>query len=124
MSHSAAVHCLNNRKDVMAQEKDIARRVILGMLASGLMLVALPAMGQSDEQDRVRDALRRGEILSYAEIRRRAQARFDGRVVGQSLRPRGRGWIYDLRLLRKDGTVLSVQIDARTGRVLSTRGRR
>ncbi len=83
-----------------------------------------PAPAQAQDQKDAREALRSGQIMSYGEISRIVASQFGGRVVGQNLRQRGRNWVYDLKILQQDGKVLSVIMDARTGRVLSRKGGR
>lgn len=76
----------------------------------------MPATHQSsDEQDAALEAMRRGEIMSYAKIRRRAEARLKGKLVGAKLRRTGRGWIYEVRVRKEDGAVVFAILDARTG---------
>lgn len=76
------------------------------------------------DNDRAREELKKEKILSYRDIKRRVKSRFDGKIVGQTLRERGGGrMIYDLSLKRKDGRVVRVIVDAHNGQILSTRGR-
>ena len=88
-----------------------------------LVTVPEPSVARQD-QDEAQKARQRGDILSYGEIERIAENRFKGRVVGQNLRQRGaKSWVYNLRVLLPDGKVLQVVMDAKTGRVISTKGR-
>lgn len=85
------------------------------------------ALEQLMRHDRARSAVRAGEIRPLGEIRQRVSRQFGGRIVGVDLIESGRrarNWIYDVRVLSRDGNVLAVQMDARTGRVLSVKGRR
>lgn len=75
----------------------------------------------ADEHDDVLRAIKRGELMSYAKIKRIAEAKLDGVVVGQKLRRTNRGWQYDLRVRRKDGKVLVAIMNARTGEIVATR---
>lgn len=75
----------------------------------------------ADEHDDVLKAIKRGELMSYAKIKRIAESKLNGVVVGQQLRRTNRGWQYDLRIRRKDGKVLVAIVDARTGRIVATR---
>jgi len=75
----------------------------------------------ADEHDDVLRAIKRGELMSYAKIKRIAEAKLHGVVVGQKLRRTNRGWQYDLRVRRKDGKVLVAIVDARTGEIVATR---
>lgn len=80
-----------------------------------------PAVRAADEHDDVLKAIKRGELMSYAKIKRIAEARLHGVVVGQQLRRTNRGWQYYLRIRKKDGKVIVAIMDARTGEVVGTR---
>lgn len=82
-----------------------------------------PAFAQQDQNDALK-ARKRGNLIPYGKISRRAVRQFGGRVVGQRVRQYSSNrWVYELRILRQDGQVISVVIDAHTGEVLGTRGR-
>lgn len=85
---------------------------------------ATAAPAQSD-QDRAREELLDGKILSYDQILRQARKAVPGRVVGQDLvRDRNGDFVYRLKIMRPDGKVVLALLDARTGRLLSLDGRR
>ena len=87
------------------------------------MLGGAPAYAQQDQNDALR-ARKRGNLIPYGKISRRAERQFKGRVVGQRVRQYSKDrWVYELRILRQDGQVISVVMDAHTGEVLGTRGR-
>ncbi len=82
-----------------------------------------PAFAQQDQNDALK-ARKRGNLIPYGKISRRAERQFGGRVVGQRVRQYSSDrWVYELRILGKDGQVISVVMDAHTGEVLGTRGR-
>lgn len=74
-----------------------------------------------DEHDDALKAIKRGEIMSYSQIKRAVEDRLGGRVVDIKLRRTNRGWQYFLRVSRKDGRVVAAVVDAQTARILSTR---
>lgn len=98
-----------------------------------LLIAALPLMphpigiGDSqpavaaDEQDDVLKAIKRGDVMPYSKIKRIAESKLNGVVVGQQLRRTNRGWQYDLRVRRKDGRVMVAIVNAQTGEILRTR---
>ncbi|MCG8504013.1 MAG: hypothetical protein MI755_05360 [Sphingomonadales bacterium] len=91
------------------------------------LLLALPAAdawaGQRD-QNTARDSYKSDKVLPYSQIKRRAESIFGGRVVGQNVNRRGGRVVYNLKILRQNGQVISAQMDGETGRVLSSsRGR-
>lgn len=75
----------------------------------------------ADEHDDAREALRRGDIKPYSQIKKIVESQVDGKVVGQKLRRTNRGWQYDLRVRPKNGRVMVLVVDARTGRIISRR---
>ena len=102
-------------------------RIISLTLVSVFLLTAQPevlfAQGKG-EQDSVLKGRKQGDLIPYGQIARQAERQFGGRVVGQKVRQLGPDhWVYELRILRPNGVVINVVIDAKTGRVISTSGR-
>jgi hypothetical protein len=95
----------------------LAAALLLGTLAVG------PVWALED-QDRAQDGVRNGQIRPFAQIKSNLERRFGGRVLDVEMRGRGNDSQYDVKLLTKDGDVILVQTDARTGRVLGVRGGR
>lgn len=85
-------------------------------------LVALPrAWGHDHDQDRVRDAVRAGEVMPFDALRERLRKSHPGDVLELELeRERGR-WIYEVKLLQPDGRIVKLEVDARSGEVLRER---
>jgi uncharacterized membrane protein YkoI len=74
-----------------------------------------------DDHDDALKAIKRGEVMSYSQIKRAVQDKLGGRVVDIKLRRTNRGWQYFLRLSRSSGRVVAAVVDAKTGRILSTK---
>jgi len=100
-------------------------------LAMLLFALAWPAArdaagtaAQSD-QERAREERLEGSILGYDEIVTRAKQEVPGRVVGQNLVRAGPDrYVYRLKILQAGGKLARVSLDAKTGEILSVRGRR
>lgn len=73
-----------------------------------------------DEHDEALQAIKRGEIMSYSQIKRSVENRLGARVVNLRLRRTNNGWRYYLRLSRKDGRVVAATVDAKNGRIIRT----
>ena len=97
---------------------------MLGLVALFFLTAPPEAVAARQDQDEAQKARKQENLIPYGQIARRAVSQFGGRVVGQKLRQTGsNSWVYDLRLLMEDGKVLQVAMDAKTGRVISTKGR-
>lgn len=105
------------------------------MLKAALIAIALSAVlapadfalaaEKKRDQDQARGVMKAQKIIPYGEIARRVESRFKGRVVGQQLRQFSRErWVYELKILEDNGQVVSVLVDAHSGQVMGSRGRR
>ena len=93
-------------------------------LALALALPDADASAGQRDQNTARDSYKSEKVLPYSQIKRRAERTFGGRVVGQNVNRRGGRVVYNLKILRQNGQVISAQLDGQTGRVLSSsRGR-
>jgi hypothetical protein len=70
--------------------------------------------------DRARRASAQGEILSLAEIYRRAATRFPGRVLEAELESEHGRWVYELKILDHAGRLRKVYLDAGSGEFLKS----
>jgi uncharacterized membrane protein YkoI len=91
------------------------------MLLAALMLAAAsPSRAHDDDHER-RDAVRRaseaGEVLPLSEILRKLRGQVAGDVTGIDVeRAHGR-WRYEFRVIDRNGRVLEVVVDAKSGAV-------
>jgi len=97
------------------------------------MLLALPLLagaGESDH-DRALRALSAGEIMPLRQVLELVEQRYPGQILEVELEqerdPSGdkeqRRWAYEIKLLRSDGAVTKLHLDARDGRLLRIKGR-
>ncbi len=92
-------------------------------LAAGLIALAAPGAwaGDDKDHDRVRDAVRAGEVMPFDALRERLLRSHPGEVLELELeREQGR-WIYEIKLLHPDGRIVKLEVDARSGEVLRER---
>lgn len=95
----------------------------MACLAAGLIALAAPGAraGDDHDQDRVRDAVRAGEVMPFDALRERLRRSHPGEVLELELeREQGR-WIYEIKLLQPDGRIVKLEVDARSGEVLRER---
>jgi len=94
--------------------------LVVGVSPSATPAAEMHFVAAFDEHDDALQAIKRGEIMSYSQIKRSVESRLGARVVSLRLRRTNSGWRYFLRLTRKDGRVLAATVDAKNGRILST----
>lgn len=100
-------------------------RALISIFLAAFLISAgpsAPSLAQKGDQDRALELRKNRDLIPYGEIAKLAEKKFGGRVVGQSLKDQGGRMVYELRLLKPDGKVMIVVLDAKTGRVIRTRG--
>lgn len=88
-------------------------------------LVRPSAKKQYYRQNTARDALKSGRIVSLSVIRRKIQKKYPGKIVDVRLiEPisRTRPYIYKVKVLRKDGKLLVLKINASNARIVGVKG--
>lgn len=96
-------------------------------LVAALLLGAGASMpvraGDGQDHDRARQALENGEILPLRAIMERIERDTPGQIMAVELdRQEGR-WIYEIKVLRKGGSLSKLRLDARDGTVLESKRR-
>lgn len=89
-----------------------------------MLLAASGNVAAFSEQENARDAYQRGEIMSLEDIRRNVQRDFNGQIISTRLKSENADYIYKFRVLSPDGNMMTIDVDARTSRVIDVRGRR
>lgn len=95
------------------------------IIASALCVVLLaapPAYSRSYSHEQARNALEAGEIASLRDVVTTCEADFSGRIVQADLSRDFRGWVYNLKMLTPNGSILKMRYDALTKELVSARG--
>lgn len=95
-------------------------------LLAALVVLAAPGAwaGDDKDQDRVRDAVRAGEVMPFDTLRERLRRSHPGDVLELDLEQEHGRWIYEVKLLQPDGRIVKLEVDARSGEVLRERQRK
>jgi uncharacterized membrane protein YkoI len=101
------------------------RRTILVSTIAGLLAFIASSgwVGASDDHDRARQALERGEIMPLRAVLDRVEADYPGEVIEVELEREEGRWRYEVKLLRAGGALIELDIDAHDGTVLGMKGR-
>lgn len=94
------------------------------ILAGGLLICTAPLALAKDkddiaEQKAASEALARGDILPIIRVLGIATAQVPGDVLKVKLEREKFGFKYEVKILARNGRVREVELDARTGKILS-----
>jgi len=105
---------------------DPARRRGRALLLVLALVAAIPlAQARRDgDHDRARAAVQAGEVLALPAVLEQLRRSHPGQVLEVELEREDGRWLYEVKLLQADGQLLKLELDARTGAVLSERRRR
>lgn len=82
------------------------------------MAPALAATAEDVGPDAARRLLSEGRIRPLSEILAAANAKVPGEMMAVELEQEDGGYVYDIKILRPDGHVQEVEVDATTGIIL------
>jgi len=99
-----------------------ARVAAIG-LAAAACLPAAAARDRADDHERAREAVRAGEVMPLGQVLERIAPSHPGQVLEVELERDDGRWVYELKLLATDGSLLRLELDARTAEVLRVRRR-
>jgi uncharacterized membrane protein YkoI len=92
-------------------------------LLTGLAAQAAPASAQSyaprGEQDQARKQLLDGEVMPFRLIKRRVEQRMGDGASFVGVAPSPREGVYRMQFLRKDGVVIWVDVDGKSGEIIA-----
>lgn len=99
-------------------------RARLAVFCAAAALMGVSGLSQADsDHDRARRALEAGEVLPLGTILTRLEHEYPGQVLDVELDLEQHGgverWVYEVKLLRKGGALVKLEVDARTGAVIS-----
>ncbi|MBK8160477.1 MAG: PepSY domain-containing protein [Rhodospirillaceae bacterium] len=78
-----------------------------------------PVPEEEDDQETARKALENKEILPLSTVLARIEGEFTGDVVEIELERKRGAWVYEIEIIDADGRVRDIDVDARTGDVIT-----
>jgi uncharacterized membrane protein YkoI len=100
--------------------RHIIRFMLLGIVPAAA-LSTVPALAESHDQDAARQAVESGEIRPLADILAAVRGGLPGEVVGVEIESKKGHWIYEFRVLDRNGHLFEVFVDARSGEIDQTK---
>jgi uncharacterized membrane protein len=121
-----AAHIAFDRQSVKLAS--VMKKLRKGLLPAALLAIGFapflqahsmpgPRFGGSDVEEQAGKAAIRRDGVSLDEAVRMAESRFNARVVRTEVQDEDGRKVYVLKLLSEDGRVITVRIDAATGRM-------
>lgn len=90
------------------------------LIATGMGVgLPTPVLASSSDHDQARAALESGEILPLSAIIAKLEKDFPGQIVEVELERKNGQWIYEIKLLQKDGYRQKLKVDAKSAAVIS-----
>lgn len=90
---------------------------IKASLISALLLAA-PAAGVAKDLDRLRDAVKRGDVLPLSVLQEKLRARYPGDIIRVELDEDDDRFIYEFKVLQANGRLYEIEMDAKDGAIL------
>jgi uncharacterized membrane protein YkoI len=91
------------------------------LLLGAAPLAPAPAAADND-QDRAREAVQSGQVRPLNQILKSVRRQYKGEVLDAQLFDFGGQWVYQVRLLTKDGRVLDIAVDGQSGQIIGVQG--
>lgn len=105
----------------MNKTRSLARPAVLMLLAA----LAGPALGdERRDHEMAREALAAGQILPLRTVLERIRPDFPGEALEVELEEKSGLWVYKVKVLRADGGVSKLRLDARDASLLGVGGHR
>ena len=118
----------SNVAEWLATIEPAARRADARTICALLAVSALGwhgGAGASDKGDheRARQAVQSGQVMPLSKVLSNIERDHPGQVLEVELESRDRQWQYEIKLLKPDGRLSKLKIDARTGALLEQKTR-
>jgi uncharacterized membrane protein YkoI len=85
------------------------------LLATALVT---PLAHADDDLDRLRDAVNRGEVMPLSALQDEVRRAFPGEIIGVRLDEDDDRFTYEFKVLKANGRLVEIEMDAKDGRVL------
>lgn len=110
-------------------QRFLIRTLRFALFAAMTLTLSLPALADDDgyddererghhRQDQMREAVERGAIKPLSEVLRIVQPALPGEIIGVEAEYKADGWIYEFRVLDKNGRLFEAHVDAATAAII------
>ncbi len=99
------------------------KRIYLPAITAVILLASGPIHAGSDHE-RARKAVKSGQVLPLQDILQKISKDYPGQVLEVELDQEKGTWIYEIKQLSSNGTILKLDVDAKTGQVLKQKSKK
>jgi hypothetical protein len=99
------------------------RPITLLLALMGSLAISPGLLARGGDHDRARDALEAGEILPLRTIIEKLERDYPGQIIEVELDHEHDQWVYEITLLRDNGALVKLKLDAGDGTLLGIKGR-
>jgi uncharacterized membrane protein YkoI len=113
--------------------------IFIGLCLAAAVLTSLPSWADSDgehrggaheyeydeheeddehDHDRALEAVRKGEVMPLEKVLTLVRTKYKGAVVHTKLEREHGAWVYELKILDRNGRMREVYINAKTGKLI------
>ncbi|MCW8917594.1 MAG: PepSY domain-containing protein [Gammaproteobacteria bacterium] len=95
------------------------------LLAAALcaLLLSMPLLARDRDHEHARKSLEAGEILPLRAILEKVERDYPGQIIEVELEREAERWVYKLKLLRANGALVKMKLDAADATLLGIKGR-
>ncbi|HRH17341.1 MAG TPA: PepSY domain-containing protein [Aquabacterium sp.] len=97
--------------------------VMVVLVAAGLLSLPARSSDGDDDHDRALQAVQSGQVLPLPTVLERLAREHPGQVLEVELEHEDGQWIYEIRLLKPQGQLVKLKLDAKTAAVLRLKTR-
>jgi len=95
---------------------------VLALVFAAALVAAAPRLADASDKDEVRRdemlrAVETGEIRSLADILKAVRSKLPGEVAGVEIERKHGRWLYEFRVVDRQGRLFEVYVDARNGEI-------
>ena len=87
------------------------------------LLLSMPLLAGDRDHERAREALEAGEILPLRTIIEKVERDYPGQILEVELEHEEERWVYEIKLLRANGALVKMKLDAGDATLLGIKGR-
>jgi uncharacterized membrane protein YkoI len=84
---------------------------------------AQPLLAGDDDHDRARQAMEAGNILPLSTIIKQLERAYPGQFLEVELEHEDDRWLYEIKLMRDNGALIKLELDASNGEIIRIKGR-